>query len=374
MRVGFEAKRLFTNFTGLGNYARFVVGALSEFIPQDHYTLYTPRVRSHPEIDPIVARPNVEVISPTGAYRLFKGLWRSWGVSRDESIDTLSVYHGLSQELPGGLPKHVRRVVTVHDLIYIRYPQFYKPIDVAIYKAKVRAACRTADRIIAISKQTAEDLIEYIKVDPDKIDVVYQGCHPIFKRQVSTEEKAQVRAKYKLPENYILNVGTIEPRKNVSLLVKALALLPKESRVPVVLVGRATAYKEEIVQTAHVLGVSDDVIFIHGASFQDFPAIYQSARVFVYPSLFEGFGIPLVEAIESGIPVVTSIGSCFQEAAGPDALYADPASAGELAQHLERVLEDQSLRGQMISKSKEYIAQFEPELIARDLQSVYKSL
>ncbi len=168
MRVGFEAKRLFSNFTGLGNYARFVVGALSEFVPQDHYILYTPRVRTHPEIDPIVVRPNVEVISPTGGYKWFKGLWRSWGVSRDTSIDTLSVYHGLSQELPGGLPEKVRKVVTVHDLIYIRYPQFYKPIDVAIYKAKVRAACQTADRIIAISQQTADDLTEFIKVDPKK--------------------------------------------------------------------------------------------------------------------------------------------------------------------------------------------------------------
>lgn len=374
MRVGFEAKRLFTNFTGLGNYARFVVGALSEFTPQDHYILYTPRVRTHPEIDPIVARPNVEVISPTGGYKWFKGLWRSWGVSRDATIDTLSVYHGLSQELPGGLPRKVRKVVTVHDLIYIRYPQFYKPIDVAIYKAKVRAACQTADRIVAISQQTADDLIEFIKVDPKKIDVVYQGCHPVFRQQVPAHEKAQIRAKYQLPETYILNVGTIEPRKNANLLVKALALLPKESRVPVVLVGRATAYKEEIVQTARTLGVSDYIIFLHDASFQDFPAIYQGARAFVYPSLFEGFGIPLVEAIESGIPVVTSTGSCFREAAGPAALYADPARAEELANHLERALGDEGLRQQMISKSKEYIGRFEPELIARDLQGVYKSL
>jgi len=374
MRVGFEAKRLFSNFTGLGNYARFVVGALSEFAPQDHYILYTPRVRTHPEIDPIVTRPNVEVISPTGGYKWFKGLWRSWGVSRDATIDTLSVYHGLSQELPGGLPPKVRKVVTVHDLIYIRYPQFYKPVDVAIYKAKVRAACQTTDRIIAISQQTADDLTEFIKVDPKKIDVVYQGCHPVFKQKISAQEQAQIRAKYRLPETYILNVGTIEPRKNANLLVEALALLPKESRVPVVLVGRATAYKEEIVQTACTLGVSDYIIFLHDASFQDFPAIYQGARVFVYPSLFEGFGIPLVEAIESGIPVVTSTGSCFREAAGPAALYADPASAEELAHHLERVLGDEGLRQQMTSKSKEYIGRFEPELIARDLQGVYKSL
>jgi len=374
MYIGFEAKRLFSNFTGLGNYARFVVGALSEFVPQDHYTLYTPRERSHPEIDPIVVRPNVDVISPSGGYRWFKGVWRSWGVSRHPSIKTLSVYHGLSQELPVGLPKHVRKVVTVHDLIYIRYPQFYKPIDVAIYKAKARAACSAADRVIAISRQTAEDLVEYLKVDASKIEVVYQGCHPIFKRQASTEEKQRVKSRYALPEAFILCVGTIEPRKNAAQLVRALAELPEASRLPIVLVGRATAYKEEILQIARTLGVVQHLQFLHDTSFQDFPAIYQSATVFVYPSLFEGFGIPLVEAIESGIPVITSTGSCFSEAAGPSALYADPNKAEELARYLNQVLTDSRLRQNMVDASRAYIQRFEPEMIARDLHAVYKSL
>lgn len=373
MQVGFEAKRFFTNFTGLGNYARFVVGALSEFIPQDQYTLYSPKVQSHPEIDPIVARANVKVISPEGGYKYFKGIWRSWGVSRHPSVKPLSVYHGLSQELPAGLPAHIKKIVTVHDLIYIRYPKFYNPVDVAIYKAKARAACRTADRVIAISQQTAQDLIDFLKVPPGKIDVVYQGCHPIFKQRVSEDVKARIRAKYNLPAEYILSVGTIEPRKNVNLLVKALALLPEQTRVPVVLIGRSTAYKDQIIQTAREKNVLDRLIFLHDAAFQDFPALYQSARVFVYPSLFEGFGIPLVEAIESGIPVITSTGSCFSEAAGPGALYADPTREAELAAYLSQVLEDAALRAAIIEQTRQHIQQFQPPVIASNLHRVYEA-
>jgi glycosyltransferase involved in cell wall biosynthesis len=372
MHIGFEAKRFFTNFTGLGNYARFVVDALSEFYPHDHYTLYSPRTRSHPEIDPIVHRSHVQVVAPTGGYRLLKGMWRSWGVSRHSTISSLDVYHGLSQELPAGLPARVKKIVTVHDLIYIRYPQFYKPVDVAIYKAKANAACAKADRVVAISQQTAQDIIDFLHVDPNKIDVVYQGCHPIFKQTVNAAQQAAVREKYGLPERYMLNVGTIEPRKNVNLLVQALALLPPAHRLPLVIVGRETKYKEEIVRTAAEKGVLDQLFFLHGASFQDFPALYQGATVFVYPSLFEGFGIPLVEAIESGVPVVTSTGSCFREAAGSGALYVDPQQPESLAAALEPVLRDAALRAQLVTQGRAYIEQFQPSVIAANLQQVYQ--
>jgi glycosyltransferase involved in cell wall biosynthesis len=262
--------------------------------------------------------------------------------------------------------------VTVHDLIYIRYPQFYKPVDAAIYKAKAKAACTKADRVIAISQQTAEDIVEFLQIDPAKIDVVYQGCHPIFKQSVATDVRTQIRQKYNLPDRYILNVGTIEPRKNVNLLVQALAMLPPSQRLPVVIVGRATAYKDEIVRTATEKGVLDQLIFLHGASFQDLPALYQNATVFVYPSLFEGFGIPLVEAIESGVPVVTSTGSCFREAAGNGALYADPQQPDALAAALGQVLQDETMRIQLVAWGHAHIQQFQPPVIAARLQDVYR--
>lgn len=371
MQIGFEAKRFFSNYTGLGNYARFVVSALSEFAPENQYTLYTPYSRNHPEVNSIVARENVRVVEPSGTYKSFKGLWRSWGVSRDPSIQPLNVFHGLSQELPMGLPSHVAKIVTIHDLIYLRYPQFYNPIDAAIYKAKVKWACRAADKIIAISNQTAEDIVDFLKVDRAKIEVVYQGCHPNFKRKVGEQEKFSVQLKYSLPSEFILTVGTIEERKNVKLLVKSLARLPEADRLPIVMMGRATPYKKEVVQCAIENKVLDKIIFLHDASFDDFPAIYQLAKVFVYPSLFEGFGIPLVEAIESGVPVITSVGSCFREAGGSASSYVDPHSELELADRLQKILHDNGLRQRMVVESQQFIKKFRPEIIASDLLKIY---
>jgi glycosyltransferase involved in cell wall biosynthesis len=376
MNIGFEAKRFFTNYTGLGNYSRFVIDALSLHIPEDNYFLFTPREKMNSEVSSIVSRNNVQVIQPGGLYTSLKAtsLWRSWGASHTSQAKDLSIFHGLSQELPFGLTSTVKKVVTVHDLIFLRFPQFYHAVDIAIYKAKVQSACKRADKIIAVSSQTAQDLVQFLKVRESKIEVIHQGCHPNFKRAITMHDRAEVKRKYALPDNYMLNVGTIEERKNLIVLIKAMALLPAELQIPLVVVGRPTKYYEHVEKKARELSVFNKIIFLNDASFADFPAIYQGAEVFVYPSLFEGFGIPLVEAIESGVPVITSIGSCFSEAAGPHALYVDPHDATALASQLQRVLTDTTLKNTMVVQSKAYVQKFAPEVIARDLNNIYKSV
>ena len=373
MNIGFDAKRLFNNFTGLGNYSRFVVNALCDFEPDHRYLLYSPKIRKHPEVNPIVERPQVQVITPPSLYTFFKAtsLWRTWGIAKEAATKKLDVFHGLSQELPANLPTSVKKIVTVHDLIFLRFPKLYNRIDVAIYKAKMKAACEQADRVVAISQQTAEDLIDFLRVPESKITVVYQGCHPQFKQTVSAERIGEIKSKYKLPARYILNVGTIETRKNVMLIVQALALLSPDTRLPLVIVGKETAYKKQVVEEAERLGVAGSITFLHQVPFHEFPALYQGAEVFVYPSRFEGFGIPLVEAIESGTPVITSVGSCFSEAAGPGSLYVDPANKEELAFQLGRVAVDKTLRHQMIVEGKKFTAQFNPENIARNIMALY---
>jgi glycosyltransferase involved in cell wall biosynthesis len=374
MNIGFEAKRFFTNYTGLGNYNRFIVDAVSKHAPANKYFLYTPKKKSNAEVDEIVGRKNVEVILPVGLYSLVSSAWRTFGVDSASATKSLDIFHGLSQELPFNLPIRVKKVVTVHDLIFLRYPKFYNPIDVTIYKAKVKSACERADLVIAISSQTAEDVVEFLKIDRNKIVVVYQGIHPNFKRPISDQEKDSVRQKYKLPKKFILNVGTIEQRKNVKLLIEALALLPETLRVPIVIVGRATSYLDDVMKAATEKNVSDKITVITNASFQDLPAIYQQAHVFAYPSLFEGFGIPLVEAIQSGLPVITSTGSCFSEAAGPSSLYVNPTNAEELADALHLVFQSEPSRSEMIISSRKFIERFSPERIASSILNEYSKL
>ena len=323
----------------------------------------------------ILERPNIRVIKAPAIYNSLKAgsLWRTWGISREASVKKLDVFHGLSQELPIKMPVSIKKIVTVHDLIFIRYPDLYNPLDVFIYKAKVKAACRQADKILATSIQTKSDIVDFLNIDPAKIDVVYQGCHPSFKKKFSVAEIEKIKAKYNLPESYILNVGTIEERKNVLLLIKALSQLPKDLKSHVVIIGRATKYKTRIMEEAGRLGVGERITFLHNVPFADLPAIYQGAQVFVYPSVFEGFGIPIVEALESSVPVIAATGSCLSEAGGPGSIYVNPSDEAELAEQLKKVLTDNELRTRMIASGKKYIEQFEPKVIAEKLLSVYQT-
>ena len=376
MKVGFDAKRFFNNFTGLGNYSRFVISSLSQHAPENEYFLYSPKVKSHSEFSSILERSNIKIIDAPAIYRNLKitSLWRTWGVSKEPSVKVLDVFHGLSHELPLGMPATVKKVVTVHDLIFIRYPELYNPLDAFIYKSKVKAACGQADKILATSFQTKNDVVDFLKIEPAKIEVVYQGCHHSFKRKFDTEEIQKIKTKYNLPKDYILNVGTIEERKNVLLLIKALSLLPPDQKSHVVIIGRPTKYKNRIIDEAQRLGVAEWVIFLHNVSFTDLPAIYQGARTFVYPSIFEGFGIPIVEALESSVPVIAATGSCLGEAGGPGSIYVNPNNEEELASELGQVLGDEQLRQQMILTGKKHLTQFEPGVISRQLNSLYSQL
>ncbi len=367
MRIGFDAKRLFNNFTGLGNYSRFVVDALATTYPREEYFLYTPRIRQHHETNKYLDIGRYTVRQPEGKPGAW---WRTVSIADDIRNDQLNVFHGLSNELPLKKPAGLRTILTVHDLIFLRFPEYYGAINVAIYKWKLRHSCRSADCVVAVSQQTATDLHEFLNVDPAKVTVIHQGCHPSFYRQVSPEVISQVRAKYELPAEFLLYVGTLEKRKNAGLIIKALARL--NNKIPLVLAGRSTRYVTELEDLVKKYSLEARVKFVHDASFDDLPAFYQAASLFIYPSMFEGFGIPIVEAIASGVPVITSNGSCFSEAGGPDCIYVNPSNPEELADSITMVLDNTDLRSTMVDASRRYIEKFNPRLIAGELMKVYR--
>lgn len=376
MKIGFDAKRLFNNFTGLGNYSRFVVQALLEFEKSTSLVLYTPGVKSADiaEIHRITAAPNVSVIFPPAFYQKTRttSWWRTFGIARERSTASLDVFHGLSQELPSGLPGGVKKVVTVHDLIFLRFPGLYSFIDRRIYAQKVKKACATADTVVCISQQTAQDVMAFLGTPERKITVIYQDAHPQFSSGVADTVIQEVKSRWNLPSAYMLTVGTVEPRKNQLAAIEAIGRLPPSLRLPLVIVGRETAHKQILLDAARKLGVLNDVIFLHHVPFADLPALYQGSTLFVYPSLFEGFGIPIVEALHGGVPVITSTGSCFSEAGGGYSLYADPSQPDQLAAHMANVLTDRELRNQMVKKGLEHVEMFAPGRIARQLGDVYR--
>ena len=375
MRIAFDAKRATHNGTGLGNYSRFVLNTLSTYNSDNEYLLFTPSAGKPSLRSKINNGLNIQYRFPKGFWKGFgvKSIWRSYGIVSDINLENMDIYHGLSNEIPFGLQKSgVKSVVTIHDLIFLRYPEFYKPIDRLIYKFKFKRACQKADRVIAVSEMTKRDIVDFLNISPDKIDVIYQGCDNSFKVAAAEELKKQVKEKYKLPDNYILYVGTIESRKNLLLALKAL----KESsnKIPLVAVGRPTPYMNEVKQYIKENGLENLVTFLHGVPFGDLPAIYQQATIFVYPSFFEGFGIPIIEALYSGIPVIAATGSCLEEAGGPDSIYVNPNSVEQMRDAMSYLINNPDQRNKMIASGKQYAKLFDEENIALELQKLYNKL
>lgn len=375
MRIGFDAKRAFKNFTGLGNYSRFILKSLSQNFPTNDYLLFTPEVRKETaEISLSCKNNNQETITPSDFWKLpgISGAWRSifQGVKHSES--QLDIFHGLSNEIPLFKNKSTKYVVTVHDLLFCRYPELFNPIDVQIYKMKMSRSCRAADQVIAVSEQTKRDLISYLGIDPMKIKVVYQGVHEIFNQDVSFGKRISVKKKYSLPDRYLLFVSTIDKRKNVQLILQALKER-KDWDCALVVIGRPTAYLANLKAYIAQHNLQDKVIFLHDVSFEDLPAIYKMAHVFIYPSYFEGFGIPIIEAQRMGVPVITTTGSCFHEAGGNGALYGNPDDPAALIAHID-MLNDNDQREMLIQKGYMNIRRFDQKIISRQLMEIYEEV
>lgn len=379
MKIAFDAKRAYQNNTGLGHYSRTLIASLATSFPQHTYYLCAPKITG---LFDSSAYANVSTLTPQSFLsRKLKSVWRSNWVKKDLIKHGIDLYHGLSHEIPQGIhTTGIKSVVTIHDLIFERYPAQYNPVDVFIYRKKFTYACRHADRVIAISQQTKDDIISFYNIPADKIDICYQSCNPSFAVQVSEDEKQQVKQLYSLPNQYFLYVGSIIERKNLLNICKAYNELKGRLNIPLVVIGDGGKYKQEVVEYCKVHGLSQQVIFLSEnpaakgfrfTSAADFPAIYQQALAVIYPSIFEGFGIPVLEALWSKVPVITSNISCLPETGGDAALYVDPYNASDIANAIMQVASDASMREQMIVKGWQHAQKFTPEACAANVMQVY---
>ena len=365
LKIGFDAKRIVRNGTGLGSYGRTLVNDLAQYPLR--LNLYAPDKGRDDLRTQIVERDNIAFVYPTS--RHFKSYWRSRGIIADLKRDGIQLFHGLSGELPFGIRKSgIKSVVTIHDLIFLRHPEFYNPIDVQIYKWKFRQTIKEADYIIAISECTKRDILEYggNLVSEDKITLIYQSCSPRF----NTSQNYKTSNLNSKLGCYVLSVGSIEPRKNTMLVLKALHHLPDD--ISLVLVGRHTAYTDKLIQYARANGLEHRLHILHGVPDTDLPALYAGAECFVYPSVYEGFGIPIIEAISCGLPVVACTGSCLEEAGGPDSLYVAPNDAIGMANAIRRSLKGADDREERIQRSMDYIRRFSGTDVAGQVVDVYK--
>ena len=372
MNIGFDAKRIVRNASGLGNYGRTLVNGLAAVADDDTALwLYAPDEGREELRSQVHPSPRLRFVYPQKP--LVKALWRSHGIVKDLQRDHIDIYHGLSGELPVGIRSSgIRSVVTIHDLIFMRHPEYYYWWDVKIYAAKFHRTVKEADRIIAISECTKRDIVQLGGVSPDIIDVVYQSCSTFFHLPADEGKRQEVNARYLLPPRYIVSVGTIEERKNILLAVKALQRLPDD--LALVIVGRDTPYAEKVRRYVEENRLGHRVLFLHQVPNADLPAIYQMAEACVYPSRYEGFGIPVIEAIQSGLPVVACTGSCLEEAGGPDNLYVHPDDDEAMANALRQVVKGADGREGRIARSQQYVRRFEGTDVASQVLNVYQHL
>lgn len=383
MNIGFDAKRAYHNGTGLGNYSRSLIQSLAQYYGQHQYYSFNPKPSTRFATPPL---PNVHEVLPSSPLaKTFPALWRSKWMTNDLKKQQIDLYHGLSNELPSGISATgIPSVVTIHDLIFEKYPEQYNPIDVLIYRKKYRYACRQAQRVIAISEQTKRDLVEIYKVPAQKIEVCYQSCHPQFEQVVSHDEKEAVRKKYGLPERYFLSVGSIIERKNLMNVCRALLLLKDKMEIPLMVIGDGKKYKRDLKHFLAQHGLTSQVIFLKEKeavmqdegfrSGQTFPHIYQMAEALVYPSLYEGFGIPVLEALWSRIPVITSNTSCLPEAGGAGALYVDPHSPQQIADAMLQAATDKEHMQQSVEIGLMHAQTFSLSKTAAAVMAVYQQL
>ena len=309
INIGYDAKRFFLNQTGLGNYSRYVINGITEMYPDFNLTLFSTQVSDD----------NHKLVS-SGKKGLGAMLWRAFKITKEPEFLGLDIYHGLSNEVPLRRTK-VKTVVTIHDVIFKHLPETQHPINRWIYNFKTKRACKLADKIIAISEATKKDLIHFYKVDPAKITVIYQDCLPQFYDKNKLQK--DIRTKYGLNKPYILCTGTIESRKSQLDLVKAFGQLDFDGEL--LLLGKKTDYYSKIehyLETNKALKAR--VRVLSNADFEDFPSLYKNATLFVYPSICEGFGIPILEALNTGVPVITTQGTVMEEAGEEAVSYFEP--------------------------------------------------
>ena len=369
MTIYIDVSAAVNSRAGLGRYAHSLVSAMLGEM-RTPPTLFYNRTRDTRPIPEWAHVPQRSIRMGYKPWRMAVWLGQLAHLSYKRLTPDVELFHATEHLL---LPlRGVPSVLTVHDLIFKLFPQHHRKLNYWFLNAAMPLFVRRADAIIAVSHATKNDLIRYYGTPDNKITVVHEAAAPHF-RVVADAEVARVRAKYHLPERFLLAVGTIEPRKNLARLVESLARLRRDDhRLHLVVVGAKGWLYEDFFRRIEELGQQDAVHVLGYVPDEDLPAVFRAATLYVMASVYEGAGLPVLEAMACGVPVVSSRESSMPELGADVPRYFTPHDVDHMTDVIGAVLADESLRAQMAAAGPERAAQFSWQRAARETLAVYR--
>lgn len=378
MRAGINAQLLYLSGSyraaGINRYIHQLLAHLRPLATaNDELVAFTGRWKLPPELEPAPHFQVRQTSIPTWKPPV-RIAWEQLLQPPTVAWERLDLLHSLSYVQPLLCP--TRSVVTMLDLTFMRMPESFNSWNRIYLTAMSTLSARRCDRIIAISESTRQDVIRFLRVPPEKVEVIYCGVDAPFRPIDDAAALARFRAERGVPERFALYLGTLEPRKNVERLIEAYARLKRAGEIPhkLVLGGARGWLYDRIFARVRELSLEEDVLFTSYIPYHELPLWYNCADIFIYPSLYEGFGLPPLEAMACGTPVVTSSGSSLPEVVGTAALTVDPLDVSAIAAAIARILNEPSLRERLKAEGPHQAARFSwADTAARTLKS-YRSV
>lgn len=386
MIIGIDIRTLMdTRYSGVSEYTLNLVNALLKLDSKNEYRLFYNAAKDISASLPKFDYPNVKIIKKSIPNKilnyLFFKFFNSPKIDKLLKADVFFMPHinfiGLTPPPPPLIKEGSKceSILTIHDLSFLRYPEFFSARKNFWHKMiNVKKLASRFDKIVAVSENTKRDIVDLCGVEPEKIKVIYSGAEDIYKQN---HELENIRKKYDLPEKFILFLGTVEPRKNIDGLIGAYEILREKNgdlaQYKLVIAGGRGWKSKEIYKRRENSKYRSDIKFLGYIEKKDKVYLYNLASLFVYPSFYEGFGFPPLEAMACGTPIITGLSSSLPEIIGNAGLMVDPYNTNDLAVAMEKVLTDDDLRNNLIQKGLERVKNFSWEKAAENYLKLFNS-
>ena len=375
MKIGIDIRMIGKKRTGDEAVFFNLVKNLAAIDNNNQYFLFTDRDPKKDsdlktEIEKLNLKDNFKVIFVKKTNRFCWNFWYLPNYLRKNPVD---VFH-TQYIAPFWLPKNVKLVLTIHDISFNFFPEYIKKTDLFFLKTLIPRSIRRADRIITVSESEKKNIVDFYKIPPEKVDCAYNGVDfSRFNKKYSPDEIKKINTKYKIPDTkYILYIGTLQPRKNIPVVIESL----KNLNIKLILAGNRKAHNFDprIDETIEKNNLAEKIIFPGWIDEEDKPALLQMAACFVFPSLYEGFGIPVIEAMATGAPVVCSDIPVLREIGQDAALFCEAKNSDKFAENISKILNDQPLRENLILSGTKIAQNFTWKKTAEKTLEAYKSI